>query len=137
MLESQSSPKLRKGRKTSTIACVKCPSISSSGYCRGRPYWTLACSLSTRSGWDGCSSQQQSSTSDSSFALPPAGFLQTNTRVHHKSHTGLPQSGCSHRALTITGSHVQTQATETGVQEPTTEQSRWFTTFDHNQLRLI
>ena len=105
--------------------------------CRGRPYWTLACSLSTRSGWDGCSSQQQSSTSDSSFALPPAGFLQTNTRVHHTVSQDSPSRGAVTGHSQNDSSHAQTQATETGVQEPTTEQSRWFTTFDHSQLRLI
>ena len=31
-------------------------------------------------------------------SLPPAGFLRTDVRVHHKV-TRLPQSGCSHRAL--------------------------------------
>ena len=58
---------------------------SSETKCRVRPYWTLACPQSTCSGWDGCSSQQHSSNVDSSFALPPAGFLHTDTRVHHKS----------------------------------------------------
>ena len=82
------------------------------GKCRGRPYWTLARPQSTCSGWDGCSFQQQSSIVGSSFALPPAGFLQMDVRVHHTVHTGLPQSGCSHKALTTTGSHAQSQATE-------------------------
>ena len=80
--------------------------------CRGRPYWTLARPQSTCSGWDGCSSQQQSSTADSSFALPPAGFLQTDVRVHHTVTQDLPQSGHSHRALTTTSSYAQSQARE-------------------------
>ena len=43
----------------------------------------------------------------STCRLPPNG----RTRTPH-GHTGLPQSGCSHKALTTTGSHAQSQATE-------------------------
>ena len=52
--------------------------------CRGRPYWTLARPSSTCSGWDGRSSWRQS-TSSSSVSLPPAGFLHTDARSHHRS----------------------------------------------------
>ena len=62
-------------------------------YCRGRPYWTLACPQSTCSDWDGHSFQRRSSISDSSFALPPAGFLQTDTRVHHTVTQDSPSRG--------------------------------------------
>ena len=55
----------------------------------------------------------------STCRLPPNG----HTRTPH-GHTGLPQSGCSHRALTITSSHVQTQATEYWRARTTTTQSR-------------
>ena len=55
----------------------------------------------------------------STCRLPPNG----HTRTPH-GHTGLPQSGCSHRALTINSSHVQTQATEHWRARTTTEQSR-------------
>ena len=61
--------------------------------CRGRPYWTLARPPSTCSGWDGRSSQRQSSISGSSVALPPAGFLQTDVRVHHKVTQDSPSRG--------------------------------------------
>ena len=40
--------------------------------------------------------------------VSPAGFLRTDVRVHHKV-TRLPQSGCSHRALTTHSSHAQSQ----------------------------
>ena len=70
--------------------------------CRGRPYWTLARPQSTCSGWDGCSSQQQSSILGSSFALPPAGFLQTDARVHHTVTQDSPSRGA------VTG-HSQSQ----------------------------
>ena len=61
--------------------------------CRGRPYWTLARPQSTCSGWDGRSSQRQSTNSGSSFALPPAGFLQMDVRVHHKVTQDSPSRG--------------------------------------------
>ena len=85
--------------------------------CRGRPYWTLACSLSTCSGWDGCSSRQQSSIFSSSFALPPAGFLQTNTRVHHTVTQDSPSRGAvtGHSQTTVHTSRRRQQ--NTGVQE--------------------
>ena len=61
--------------------------------CRGRPYWTLARPQSTCSGWDGCSTQQQSSIVDSSFSLAPAGFLHTDVRVHHTVTQDSPSRG--------------------------------------------
>ena len=85
--------------------------------CRGRPYWTLTCSLSTCSGWDGCSSRQQSSIFSSSFALPPAGFLQTNTRIHHTVTQDSPSRGAvtGHSQTTVHTSRRRQQ--NTGVQE--------------------
>ena len=61
--------------------------------CHGHPYWTLARPRSTCSGWDGCSFQQQSSILGSSFALPPAGFLPTDVRVHHTVTQDSPSRG--------------------------------------------
>ena len=95
--------------------------------CRRRPYWTLACPLSTRSGWDGCSSRQQSSIFNSSDALLPAGFLQTDARVHHTVTQDSPSRGA------VTG-HSQRQVhtlsrnnagTRFRRERTTTEQSKW------------
>ena len=61
--------------------------------CCERPYWTLARPRSTCSGWDGCSFQQQSSILGSSVALPPAGFLPTDVRVHHTVSQDSPSRG--------------------------------------------
>ena len=85
--------------------------------CRGRPYWTLARPQSTCSGWDGRSSQRQSTNSASSFALPPAGFLQTNVRVHHTVTQDSPSRGAvtGHSQLTVHMSRRRQQ--NTGVQE--------------------
>ena len=85
--------------------------------CRGRPYWTLACPQSTCSGWDGHSFQRRSSISDSSFALPPAGFLQTDTRVHHTVTQDSPSRGAvtGHSQSTVHTSKRRRQ--NTGVQE--------------------
>ena len=55
----------------------------------------------------------------STCRLPPNG----HTRTPH-GHTGLPQSGCSHRALAINSSHVQTQTTEYWRARTTTKQSK-------------
>ena len=75
--------------------------LASKPVCRGRPYWTLACPQSTCSGWDGRFSQRRSSIVGSSFALPPAGFLHTDSRVHHKSHktppVGVQSQGTQHK----------------------------------------
>ena len=71
----------------------KMTSTSPSSDCRGRAYWTLACPQSTCSGWDGGFSQRRSSIVDSSVALPPAGFLHTDTRVHHKVTQDSPSRG--------------------------------------------
>ena len=66
--------------------------------CRRRPYWTLARLPSTCSVRDGRSSWRQSSASsgDDRFTCR---FPLTNALVHHTV-TGLPKSGCSHKALT-------------------------------------
>ena len=76
---------------TNTLCCRLV--AASKPVCRGRPYWTLACPPSTCSGWDGRSSRRQSSTLGSSFALPPIGFLQTDTRVHHTVTQDSPSRG--------------------------------------------
>ena len=83
------------------------------GICRGRPYWTLACPPSTCSGWDGHSFQRRSSISDSSFALPPAGFLQTDTRVHHTVTQDSPSRGAvtGHSQITVHTSRSRQQNT--------------------------
>ena len=97
---------------TNTLFCRLV--AASKPVCRGRPYWTLACPLSTCSGWDGRSSQQQSSTSGSSFTLPPAGFLQTNTRVHHTVSQDSPSRGAvtghsKQRVHTLSRNNADTQ----------------------------
>ena len=61
--------------------------------CRGRPYWTLARPQSTCTGWDGHSTRRQSSFPGSSYSLPPAGFLHTDARVHHKVTQDSPSRG--------------------------------------------
>ena len=85
--------------------------------CHGRPYWTLACPQSTCSGWDGRSSRRQSSIVGSSFALPPVGFLQTDTRVHHTVTQDSPSRGAvtGHSQSTVHTSRRRQQ--NTGVQE--------------------
>ena len=96
--------------------------------CRGRPYWTLACPQSTCSGWDGRFSQRRSSIVDSSFALPPAGFLHTDTRVHHKSHktppVGVQSQGTQHKQA---HTYTTLQSSENPKwQVLTTESSKWY-----------
>ena len=76
---------------TNTLSCRLV--TASKPVCRGRPYWTLARPPSTCSVWDGRLSQRQSTHSGSSFALPPAGFLQTDVRVHHTVTQDSPSRG--------------------------------------------
>ena len=86
--------------------------------CRERPYWTLTRPSSTCSGWDGRSSWRQS-TSSSSVSLPPAGFLRTDARSHHRSQDS-PSRGAvtGHtRSLFTRTDQTRCRRQDTGVKE--------------------
>ena len=105
-----------KGNRLCRRGCCKQSFSVCDSLCRGRPYWTLARPSSTCSDWDGRSSQRQSSIFNSSVALPPAGFLQTDVRVHHKVTQDSPSRGA------VTG-HSQSQV---HTHRPDTMQARGF-----------